>query len=818
MKRRVISIISILCILISLLNFNLIGVNASASGNEKGRLINVVYDDSGSMVKDGGDYITRWSQAKYAVEVFTAMMGQTDTINIYPMSKEGEIGLTLQGSDEDRVSKIHNMNARYANTPFTTVTSAAQDLIADDSEKEKWLVIITDGAFDDGATSTETVYEKIDEYTSQGIKVVYLAIGENATVLNGDASKSFYAEKASDGSDVLDKVMKIANQIFTHMILPDNRITSSGNITQLDIDIPVNKIMIFAQGDNVSIGEVRFNGITIMADEIENVKYSDVIPDNYKDAIVDTSLKGVIATYEADGQPFESGKYEVEVTGAQNIQFYYSPGVEVNCNLLLEGNAVSQEADLYAGNYEVEMNFINPITGETVKSDLLSDATFSLSVENNGNTQNIDGTKGEVQLVEGEVVLDAIAYLPDEVTLKSTKIFEVLPEAKILSLKFTDIKDSYTADEVAEGMSEIILTVTDSETGHTLSQEEWDNTNIKIEELAGVSWSVEKGEDVSTWNLIPKSSDGSIASVQTGDFSYLVSAEYSIDNQYAYGSGEMHIAISGYEGDLLTFEVENLPDTYTLDNLENEGVIVVKAYIENKETNEKEVINENLWNDLKFENVTKDKIDLNVAKGTEVGTYIIRLGYYKEDPLKTTDGNVSLMISAEGQDGEHIYKGNIETIINIKQLSKTKWLVLMAPKLIAIAIILFIIIGYLKKNRIKTKGLNPHNVYKAKVSGKRKIKKKLWSVIIPYVDEKAIVQCRNTGYECYFPNLLIRATSKNSFRIKNANIDLKTILINGAKITEMKDLTKQNFNYSGFQITSIDTKNNNKKLGSFVFR
>jgi len=815
MKKRIVSIILILCMLTTVVNVQ--QNKLYASEGEIGRIINVVYDDSGSMVKDNGEYILRWSQAKYAVEVFAAMMGSSDIMNVFPMSLEGGLGLMLKGTDADRVSMIHNMNARYSDTPFTTVNAAAQNLMDTSTNKEKWLVIITDGAFDDGATSVDTVYNKIDECNEKGIKVIYLAIGEGAANLNGN-NKGFYADKAEDGHDVLDKVMKMANQIFTHMVVPEKRISISGNVSTLDIDIPIEKIMVFAQGDNVSINGLKHNGKEIKPSEVKNVKYSDVKPENYPDAIIDTSLKGVVATYEAESSPFESGKFVVDISGAQNVQYYYSPGVKVNCDLLLNGSPVTQEEELYAGDYEIEMNFIDPMNGKIVTSDLLAGAMFSLGVENNGSNQLVDGTKGKVSLVEGEVILNAEAYLPDEITLTSEKKYNVLPKPKNLLLDVSKEKGAFNADEIADEKISFILKVSDESTGKPLSDSEWNQTKIIIDDKSGLCWDINKGSEVSTWTLIPRSQDGTITKVPIGNLTIIISADYQIDNQYAFGATRMELLILEYQGDDLLLEAKNQPIRYTLDDLEKEDSIVVFAYIKNKESGEKAIISETLWNSLSIDVSTKSKIELDCKRGEELGSFIIQPKYYKDNPLKTSHGKVDIEASAVGQEGEREYSGKTIIPITIEKLSRHKWLILMAPKLIALTILLFVLFGYIKKKRVKTKGLNPHNMYKTKVSGKRKIKKKLLTVLLPYVDEVAIVQCRNPGYECYFPNLTIRATSKNTFRIKNGNIDVKSILINGAKISDLKDIKKQNFNYSGFQITSIDTKNNNKKLGSFVFR
>ena len=188
-KLRAIKIM-LLCMFIQTFSFWIpilsLSDSVEAAGKYKGRMINVVYDDSGSMVRDdNGVMIPRWSQAKYALEVFAAMLGENDIMNIYPMSKEGGLGYTLRGTDKNRVSTVHDMNGDYRNTPFTTVTSAGKALMSESSDYERWLVIITDGAFDDGKTPVSDVQAAVESYISNGIKVAYLAIGESASAREG---------------------------------------------------------------------------------------------------------------------------------------------------------------------------------------------------------------------------------------------------------------------------------------------------------------------------------------------------------------------------------------------------------------------------------------------------------------------------------------------------------------------------------------------------------------------------------------------------------------------------------------------------------
>ena len=81
MKKIISSLLTL--ILVFVCTFSVCTIPAYANTRTKTRTINIVYDDSGSMAYKG---VTSWSQAKYAMEVFAAIMGENDSLNIYPMS------------------------------------------------------------------------------------------------------------------------------------------------------------------------------------------------------------------------------------------------------------------------------------------------------------------------------------------------------------------------------------------------------------------------------------------------------------------------------------------------------------------------------------------------------------------------------------------------------------------------------------------------------------------------------------------------------------------------------------------------------------
>lgn len=262
MKKTISSLLTL--ILVFVCAFSVCTIPAYANTRTKSRTINIVYDDSGSMAYKG---VTSWSQAKYAMEVFAAMLGENDSLNIYPMSsysykpdgvKSDSWGKTISISDADsaesRVKKIEQMNGDnglYRNTPIQTVT-AAGDALKKDSASEKWLVILTDGEFDRGTDgsgigSSETQSTITGYAGKDDVNVAYVAIGSSALSLKSVSTDGFYPFNA-DTNNILSTVTQVAKTVFNYQSIP---VSGSGTYS-FGADIPISKVIIFAQGSNWS--------------------------------------------------------------------------------------------------------------------------------------------------------------------------------------------------------------------------------------------------------------------------------------------------------------------------------------------------------------------------------------------------------------------------------------------------------------------------------------------------------------------------------------------------------------------------------------
>ena len=88
------------------------------------RQVNLMLDDSGSMFVDKSGPIDRWSNAKYSLEVFTAMLGPGALLNVYRTSdftegKTSSPAAQVKGSEpiEKRIGQVHNLPMIGGGTP-----------------------------------------------------------------------------------------------------------------------------------------------------------------------------------------------------------------------------------------------------------------------------------------------------------------------------------------------------------------------------------------------------------------------------------------------------------------------------------------------------------------------------------------------------------------------------------------------------------------------------------------------------------------------------------------------------------------------------
>ena len=453
------------------------------------RLIYVVFDDSSSM---SSDY--RWYRAEYALEVFASMLDEEDEMKVYPLNSNRV--LEIRGKDVNRVNAAHQwaMNHSGGNTPFNPVIRAANELIgAKGTYTERWLVILTDGVFTKGSKDIE---DRISEWNGKGLKTIYLAIGKGANIIRSDPGNNFFSYTADNSNDILKNVRDIANRIFQRLILPNNHYKKNGTTYTLNIDVPTSSIIVFAQGENVSIGDLYTNGKKIQASEILNVVCQNK---NSKYGDPDTSLKGAISVYKTNKlKPFGAADYSINVSGAHEVEFYYNPAVEVDCKLTQGTVVITKGSEIYEGSYFASGSFIDPLTNQEIHSDLLDEKSIKVEIVNNHNKPLTFGEKGgQVNLVEGTVTITAIAELRTTTLGPIKKDYKVVSQGNIIvpdqsnesGNQSTGLRSSIREDQLKNNEKiDFIVQIVDSKTGRPVNEERWKNTKLTIPEQYGIKW------------------------------------------------------------------------------------------------------------------------------------------------------------------------------------------------------------------------------------------------------------------------------------------------------------------------------------------
>jgi hypothetical protein len=520
------------------------------------RQINLVIDDSGSMFVDdnsGHDVsIDRWSQAKYALEVFAAMLTDDDTMNVYRMSdfannKIAGPNLIMTGKEPDssRVGKVEGMQLQGGGTPFSPVQKAYDDLKGA-NDNQKWLVVLSDGEFDNnqpdgGLDSKLHQFVKDGSTTKSPLKVAFMAMGKAAPSFSDDSKSGVNYKKAEDGLDITNKLTDFANLIFNRSV-----ISSTGPVITPDLDL--DEVVAFAQGGNVKVGDAKdTNGNSYKIDSKTDVKWIDNQEAHYGDhmvqAIPNKDLVGELAVY----KNIKAGNISFDISGQNSLTFFYTPHVSFGVELTDEqGNKVDADK-IVGGKYNVNYGFMNSDCKFT-DSKLLGTPTYSASVTNNGQIIADSLKSGDsIDFSRGDVAMDVKANYLGGSTSEAT--INLTVQQPGLSMKCNEQEKDYQVSQLNDLKMPSDAIVLDckqevkSGGEQEFSDEEWNtiqDSDIQVDKakIKGkdekINFEVHKSDKKGEFLVLPKAYDGDVyktATSKDGDLSPQLFVSYKYDEQ-----------------------------------------------------------------------------------------------------------------------------------------------------------------------------------------------------------------------------------------------------------------------------------------------
>lgn len=500
--------------------------------NGVSRLINIVYDDSRSMHLGNS---LAWCQAKYSLEVFSAMMQDQDCMNIYFMSQFAGMSQSQASSvkpligdltgdrslQQSNITRIHDTVTRTRGTYFQSIAKAYSDLKSNtQGYDEKWLVVITDGdSFSDGETAADLDAAFSGCYADQ-IKIVYLAIGDNALAPVPDATRGLFVYDANVNSStgdngILARVTQICQRIFQR---PSVANKESNAFT---LDIPASEVIIFAQGKNVEIGDLNGAKKTVSSATIGEKDKTKATSDTSDLSEVSvTELHGTIVTFTpSNGTYFDEGTYKVTILADEYI-VYYKPCLDVILNVKDGSGKYVTDQYIPAGSYTLEYWLSYP-EGHAKHGEKIPSSLFDISYDR---TLSIDGNKqtlssDTVELTTGDVEISVAAnYLTFISSIGTVKYIVEDFTIEPIDVALEYLQTEYLLSTLETENEGILVKV--SKDGAPLTGDEWAEYQLETQ-ADGLDLYAVKNSD-SSFTIYPRYADGDRAKTKTGDVPFLV--------------------------------------------------------------------------------------------------------------------------------------------------------------------------------------------------------------------------------------------------------------------------------------------------------
>ena len=278
------------------------------------KVVSVLYDNSGSMIGEKNQY------ALYSLQMLMALLSKDDVLTITPMNNNSQVvtstsaGIEVNLSAANRDSEIKRvLNSSFLSkspagkTPGSAIAIAVDqleerglknrdNLWAASDDKEYWLVILTDGAFDEqvaGSINADDIVEShIKDFPS--LKTIYLGFGADSPNLSGSSLISKYPftpYRAVSTDDIVDAMQSVANQLSGSYTLDSSCYSVSGKTVTVDLskyEFSFKNISVIAQDCGATLKSATYNSSSMKIEQacvivptgLSNIQngYSAVVP------------------------------------------------------------------------------------------------------------------------------------------------------------------------------------------------------------------------------------------------------------------------------------------------------------------------------------------------------------------------------------------------------------------------------------------------------------------------------------------------------------------------------------------------------------
>ena len=259
------------------------------------KIVSVLFDNSGSM-----EQIQRKEYALYAVQMLMSLLDEKDILVITPMNETTtengypqvvpvtsiNSGIEIDLTAEDRNTQIANAlessffakDVYDGKTPGSSIEVAVDqleerglkdrdNLSSMDENKEYWLVILTDGKFDeqeDGLGADDVIESHIKDFPS--LKTIYMGLpGADKSIVNSELKDKvpFTPYITEEANQIVSAMQSVANQMSGRYTLDATRYDVDGSTVTVDLtgyEISFKSISVLAQNCDQTLVSAKWEG------------------------------------------------------------------------------------------------------------------------------------------------------------------------------------------------------------------------------------------------------------------------------------------------------------------------------------------------------------------------------------------------------------------------------------------------------------------------------------------------------------------------------------------------------------------------------
>lgn len=391
------------------------------------KIVSVVYDDSGSMRGD------KWAYANYAMQAFSGMLNDGDSLYITYMSdvKSGntvsrKTDLSAKGL-QGTVDEMRNHKKECDSTPFSAVEVAFNTLKNEGQQQantQYWLVVITDGAFDEciymsNSEKKAFLNDKFTAYASETMpngtnpNITFMAIGDGVATPDNNESKKIYSYTSNSAVGITSVMSDMAAKVSGRTIVSKSSMSQPDRKTiRVSSAVPLLNIAVFSQDTSAKLVSVSAGSKKLSVTRkvsLDYPGYDDLTAGAY---LVENSKKMI-----------EKGTYDIVFDGdvdASGVDILYEPALEVKVSAIVDGKEITDAKQLenvpVGKDVTVMCKVYEMGTGKEIeKSALPAGTNFEIQVYENGDKAS--ESNGEEPAMNGYVMKNSETEIRAAVTI-----------------------------------------------------------------------------------------------------------------------------------------------------------------------------------------------------------------------------------------------------------------------------------------------------------------------------------------------------------------------------------------------------------------